>query len=260
MSQKVIKGSTKLSETIRSRRIELGLTIEEAASRASVGTKTWCRYEAGESIRQDKAKGICKALNWNRLPNDDNENDIEFNIDEYKKHEAWSENISECFGEAAAISFAIGSDILLDDVEEDLSEISKLPKGSHIGQLTVSMIKDMLPEQFLMKYDYDFLYSLKMCIIRLRRMASNNVNFVAHSVMEELAMYLIVESAEFLMEAISAEMEAYGIEDVDMWKDWIFDLFGDMDIITCLYSDFYLTRENIYHFDHWMEEQFYCQS
>lgn len=260
MSQKVIKGTTKLSEAIRSRRIELGLTIEEAASRASVGTKTWCRYEAGESIRQDKAKGICKALNWNRLPKDDKENDIEFNINEYKNHKAWSEYISECFGETAAISFAIGSDILLDDIEEDLSEISKLPQGSHIGQLTISMIKDMLPEQFLMKYDYDFLYSLKMCVIRLRQMASNNVRFVAHSVMEELAMYLIVESAEFLMEVMSAEMEACGIDDVDMWKDWIYDLFDDMDIITFLYSNIYLTSENTYHFDHWMEEQFYCQS
>ena len=258
MSQKVIKGTTKLSDAIRSRRIELGLTIEEAASRASVGTKTWCRYEAGESIRHDKAKGICKALNWNRLPNGDKENDIEFNIVEYKNHEVWSEYISECFGEAAAISFAIGSDILLDDIEEDLNEISKLPQGSHIGQLTVSMIKDMLPEQFLMKYDYNFLYSLKMCIIRLRQMASNNVRLVAHSVMEELAMYLIVESAEFLMEVMSAEMEACGMDDVDMWKDWIFDLFDDMDIITFLYSNIYLTRENTYHFDHWMEEQFYC--
>lgn len=256
MSQKVIKGTTKLSEAIRSRRIELGLTIEEAASRASVGTKTWCRYEAGESIRQDKAKGICKALNWNRLPNDNSENDNEFNISEYKNHEVWSEYISESFGEVAAISFAIGSDILLDDIEEDLNEISKLPQGSHIGQLPISMIKDMLPEQFLMKYDYDFLYSLRMCVIRLRQMASNNVNFVAHSVMEELAMYLIMESAEFLMEVMSAEMEACGIEDVDMWKDWIYDLFGDMDIITCLYSNFYLTRDNIYHFEHWMEEQF----
>ena len=50
------------------------LTIEEAASRAGVGTKTWCRYEAGESIRSDKCKGVCKALNWLSLPGQESRN------------------------------------------------------------------------------------------------------------------------------------------------------------------------------------------
>lgn len=63
MTQKTIQGNADLAKQIRLRRSELGLTIEEAASRAGVGTKTWCRYEAGESIRSDKCKGVCKALN-----------------------------------------------------------------------------------------------------------------------------------------------------------------------------------------------------
>ena len=52
MSQKSIKGTSKLGEAIKSRRQELGLTIEEAATKAGVGIKTWCRYESGESIRR----------------------------------------------------------------------------------------------------------------------------------------------------------------------------------------------------------------
>lgn len=68
MAQKTIQGNKELARQIKSRRNELGLTIEEAASRAGVGTKTWCRYEAGESIRMDKCKGVCKALNWGVLP------------------------------------------------------------------------------------------------------------------------------------------------------------------------------------------------
>lgn len=90
MSQKVIQGTRQLSEKIRNRRLELGLTIEEAASKASVGTKTWCRYEAGESIRRDKAKGICKALNWHTLPDDAAEDAHDFDIAEFKNHKAWS--------------------------------------------------------------------------------------------------------------------------------------------------------------------------
>ena len=257
MTQQIIKGTTKLSKKIRSRRLELGLTIEEAASKAGIGTKTWCRYEAGESMRKDKAKGVCKALNWKVIPSDVVEDDSIFNMDEYKNHEAWSEYISECYGEAAAISFVIGSDIVLDYIEEDLSELERLPKGSHVGQLKSSMIKDILPEQFLMQYDYEFLYCLKICIMRLRNWACNSL--VAHSVMEELALYLFVEASEFLMETMFDEMKLFGIEDVDEWNDWLYDVLGDMDIITWLYSNNYLDCNHTYHFSHWMEAQFYCE-
>ena len=71
MAQKIIHGNMTLAEQIKSRRNELGLTIEEAAIRAGVGTKTWYRYETGKSIRKDKCKGICRALNWRILPGND---------------------------------------------------------------------------------------------------------------------------------------------------------------------------------------------
>ena len=64
MAQKSIPGNEILAKQIKSRRNELGLTIEEAASRAGVGTKTWCRYEAGEAIRSDKAN--CQTENRDR--------------------------------------------------------------------------------------------------------------------------------------------------------------------------------------------------
>lgn len=67
MPLKALQGNETLARQIKSRRNELGLTIEEAASRAGIGTKTWCRYEAGESIRIDKCKKLCKALHWNDL-------------------------------------------------------------------------------------------------------------------------------------------------------------------------------------------------
>lgn len=257
MSQKVIKGTPRLAEAIRSRRRELGLTIEESAFRAGVGVKTWCRYESGGSIRQDKTKGICKTLNWHTFPSEDDGNDIVFNIDEYKSHEAWSEFISNNYGETAAISFVIGSDIILDNLDEDLEELSALPKGTHVGQLAVSMTKDILPSQFLMRYDYDFLYCLKTTVLKLRRVAHHSTHFSARSVMEELAIYLCVEESKFLMECMMPDMEACGVDGLDTWDDWAFDLFDDMDIVTCLYSNYYVTNDHIYHFDHWTEEQFY---
>ena len=158
MTQKKIQGNAALAKQIRLRRSELGLTIEEAASRAGVGTKTWCRYEAGESIRSDKCKGVCKALNWLSLPGQEALEPAEFSLEEYKDHEAWSRFLEDEFGTRAALSFAIGSDLLLDHLQEDMNELAAMPAGSHIGQLEVSFIDGFLPQQFLMHYTYEFLF------------------------------------------------------------------------------------------------------
>lgn len=257
MSQQAIKGTPKLAEAIRNRRKELGFTIEEAAIKAGVGTKTWCRYEAGEAIRKDKSRGICKVLNWHALPGISDNDNTEFDLEEYKNHTAWSNYICDRFGEAAAVSFVIGSDIVLDYLEEDLNELSQMPRGTHVGQLQVSSMKDILPEQFLMKYDYEFIYHLKITVERLREIARHSNDFLAHSVMQELAIYLFVEESKFLMECMTPEMEDCGVSGMNMWDEWVFDLFEDMDIVTCLYSGDYLMPDHIYHFDHWTECQFH---
>ena len=257
MSLKVIKGTQKLAEAIKSRRQELGLTIEEAASRAGVGTKTWCRYETGESIRNDKAKGICKALNWHIIPSESNDDGVEFNLSRYKNHEAWSRYICDKFGEAAAISFVIGSDIVLDYLDDDLRELATLPKGTHVGQLPFSMMQAILPEQFLMRYDYEFLYSLRATVVKIREIAHYSNCLLAHSVMDELAIYLFAKESEFLMECMMEDMEDQHVKGLYMWQEWIFDLFEDKDIETFLYADYCLPEDHIYHYNHWTEDQFY---
>lgn len=36
------------------------------------------------------------------------------------------------------MAFAAGSDILLDDIKEDMTGLASMPCGSHIGQLSIS--------------------------------------------------------------------------------------------------------------------------
>lgn len=247
MAPKTIQGSEALAKQIRSRRNELGLTIEEAASRASVGTKTWSRYEAGESIRKDKWKGICRALNWNNFPEQEEEQGIF--VQKYKGHKAWSEFLEENFGTRAAAAFAAGSDGLLYHMEEDISDLASMPAGTHIGQLKVSRLYDKLPEQFLMHYNYELLYQLKSQLHRLRRRAKLGYSMKAHSVMEELLIYLCNKEASILM-------KLYDVND-EPEEEWVFDLFDDMDIITFLYSDVYLSPDHPYHFSHWNDQVFY---
>ncbi|MCQ4636097.1 helix-turn-helix transcriptional regulator [Anaerovorax odorimutans] len=254
MVQKSIKGGLELAGAIKRRRNELNLTIEEAALKAGIGTKTWSRYEAGESIRKDKYKGVCKALNWPSFPEKesvDGRNVIDFG--DYVNHEAWSPFLAAEFGKYAAVSFVIGSDILLDHIEEDMAALSSMPRGTHIGEISVSWLESLLPVQFLMRYDYDFLYVLRTTVGRFRSQASQDNPMVAHSAIEELALYLIVEESRFLMESMGSDME-----ECDGWDDWIYDIFDDMDLITFLYSDMYLVQGDTYHFDRWMEGQFYC--
>lgn len=253
MAQKTISGNQDLAERIRARRNELHLTIEEAARRAGIGTKTWCRYEAGESIRQDKSKGVCKALNWIQLPTDEEEENT-VNWEKERKHEAWSKYLEDNFGKVVALSFSIGSDILLDYIKQDLEELAKQPKGTHIGQLGASFLESILPEQFLMNYDYDFLYIMKSKLIQLRQHAKWGHKIIAHSVLEEIILVLVEEESEFLLESY----DNLELED-DYWKEWAYDVLGDADIDMFLYSNEYLSADDSYHFSHWLEQQFYCE-
>lgn len=258
MSGRIIKGSLELGTKIKRRRNELGYTIEEAASKAGVGTKTWSRYESGESIRRDKIINICKVLNWNKLPGQE-DNEPKFDIIEYKHNEAWSQALADNLGESAAISFIIGSEILLDNIQQDLDALSCRPKGTHIGELEISWLKDSLPPQFLMQYDYDFLYYFKTILLHYRSQASNKECFIAHTVMEEIVLYIIMEESTFLMESIIPHLQSGEDDDTFYdWNNWPFELFDDVDVVTFLYGDSYLTQDHPYHFQHWKEDQFYC--
>ncbi len=257
MAQRSFQGGQELAKRIKLRRNELNMTIEEAALKAGVGTKTWSRYEAGAPIRMDKCKGICKALNWCDLSNAEERETGAFLIEEYKNHEAWSEFLADNYSDMAAASFAAGSDILLDYIKQDLSDLMSMPAGSHIGQLDTSFIDGELPPQFIMKYDYDFLYRMKCTLADLRMRAKLGAPIVAHSVMEELTIYLCSEEASALIELGTDVDELEKYQDLGGYKDWVFDLFDDMDIITFLYSDEYLEEDHPYHFSHWSDQQFY---
>jgi len=262
MPPKTIKSSNELGLTIKKRRNELNLTIEEAAIKAGIGTKTWCRYESGESIRRDKVRGICKALKWKSIP-EKNDTGINENVDfdEYRKSETWSAYLEEHFGKYAALSFVIGSDILLDEINEDISALSKMPKGSHIGESPSSFISPIMPEQFLVRYDYEFMIALRQTLIRFRDIAPSANKIIAHRVIDELVLYLIQEESQFFIEQIELDIGTNAEDKYIAWSQWAFKIFENMDIENFLYSDLYLLQPNdMYHFDNWFKQQFYTEN
>ena len=263
MAQKAIQGSMELAKKIRQRRQELGLTIEDAASHAGVGTKTWCRYEAGESIRNDKLKGICKALNWLTLPGEHNADDELLSVAEYKTHEAWSTFLEYNFGIRAAMAFAIGSDILNDHIREDMEELASLPRGSHVGQLDISQLQGILPKQFLMCYDFDFLYRMR-CLLNIMRSNAHRGNpMFPLTVMEEVIFQLCCTEASVLMELGIDEEDEVLPSSEWTYEEWKYAFFDEMDILSVdeyLYSDIYLTSDHPYHFSHWFDQQFHTSN
>jgi len=259
MPPKTIQGTHDLAEKIKKRRQELKLTIEEAAARAGVGVKTWCRYEAGESIRQDKCRGVCKALNWISFPSGEETDNFISLVNEHKQNKTWPVFIEREFGPISALSFAAGSELFLDHLDDDLVGLSSMPAHSHIGQLEYSMLADALPPQYRMNYTYDFLYRMKCVLLRLRKKAIHDSGFAAHSVMEELLVYLCNEEGKAFVELCTG-LDLNGEQAKnDRLDEWPFELFDDMDIVTWLYSDFYLTDDHNYSFCHWFDQQFYIQ-
>lgn len=191
-------------------------------------------------------------------------------FEKFQKHEAWAESICNTYGIRAAISFAVGSDIVLDYIIGALSELAYRPRGTHVGELSDEFsvaLASLLPKQFLMKYDYDFIYLLKTTVETLRTFAACGREIVAHTVMEELAIYMFAEAACAYREEQEL-LEEMGADD-DYSEDWnglsfdsiwAFDILGDMDIVTALYSGIYMEPGWTYHFDNWRKIQFYTDS
>lgn len=267
MPPRTKKGSADLADAIKQRRHELGMSAEEAARRAGVGTKTWFRYESGSSIRSDKIKGVCRALSWPALPMPEDattEPNEEYawleSID--ATHEAWSSTLKEAFGRKAAVSFAVGSDILLDYLDEDLCELAKMPAGTHLGELSFSWLVDLLPQQFLPQYTYQFVFRLRTVLLRYCIRAGCGQEMHAHSPAEELLVRLIRDFSFDAIEEWTPEQDDNASEDAlwletEGWREWPEDLCGDDDFSMFLDDRHWVEEGNPYHFDRWFEPQFY---
>lgn len=255
MPPRVVSNSVELGCEIKKRRVELGYTIEEAAKKTGVGQKTWSRYEAGEAIRSDKLGKVLRVLKWNAFPPDSADPCVD---DPFSKidpsHEAWSRFLANTFGTRTACMFAIGYDLVSDYVNEELEELRSLPAGTHVGQLSVSWLSYMLPPQFLMKYDYEFVFALKHALNSLKLSAKSGKQLVAHTVLEEIATYLIETEADSYMELFDVE-EPY--ED-ECPEGLLGEICGDIDVYTFLYSSYHFVQPGeTYHFDNWLKPQFY---
>ncbi|UUX35209.1 helix-turn-helix domain-containing protein [Fundicoccus culcitae] len=258
MSTDSMRKTEELARIIKDRRLELALTVQKASNIASVGVQTWKKYEAGNPIRQDKIKGILKALEWTKFPDNLNSDEsIQSLLNEYQSHDAWSKTVFEYHGLFAAISFCAGTDILSDYIDHDLEELSSLPKGTHIGQLQDSELSFFLPSDYLMEYDYNFLFSLRKSLNSLISQYTHGNSLVAHKPIDEILLYLTVSVSDEYIKEIRDNLSFEESEKFEYSDGWIFDVFDDMDVETYLFSNFDIGIPNDYQFNNWFKEIFY---
>ncbi len=270
MPPRIVQSNPYIGNRIKEQRILLNLSIEEAARISGVGAKTWGRYEAGQSIRADKVKGVCKALKWKTLPADDNQRQEA--EDEYawleeidSSDEGWSAALNETYGRKAAVSFAVGSAALLDYMNEDLNALKEHPASTHLSQIPWSYLADMLPGQYLMRYDYDFLFRFRAALISYRNRVAYGEDLYAHTVAEELLVRLIrdlsfdsVSDWEPRRKSIRVDgNESYDLD--DLWEDWPENLCDDDDASYCLDDDRYTEPGEMFSFERWFEPQFWVE-
>lgn len=207
--------------------------------------------------------------------NDDLHVKEEINLSEYKESKGWSAFLEDNFGTLSAILFAAGSDLLLDAIEHEMYELSLMPIGSHVGQINSSVLKDNLPQQFMTRYDYEFLYKFRSELINMRMRAMDGLSIIAHSVAQELIIYIsnemgkiaaesdenvkkLVTDHKLIYDKLSFEMDDEDLDEMKFYdEDWVFTLFGDADILSELYSGRAVAKGNSYHIKHWFEEQFF---
>lgn len=267
MPPKTIQVNKNLANQIKARRSELGLSIEEAASRAGIGAKTWGKYEGGQSIRSDKAAAVCKVLKWKNFPDDSaaetvNETTTKESLAIDSTHAAWSQFLKDEYGYKGAASFAFGTDILLDYINQDLEDLSHLPKGTHVGQLPDSWTIDLLPSQYLMKYDYDFLFRLRADLIRYRMRAKQGHDLMAHTVAQEMLVRLIRDASFELVsdwESDETDLDEDGHPRDLGWNEWPEDICGDDDFRSYINDDEWTNEDDAYSFDNWFKPQLHLK-
>ena len=263
LAPRTVAGSEELGSLIRIRREELGLSIEQAASSAGLGSETWRRYENGSSIRQDKLRAVCRALKWRTLPvvgsrsTTDDQDPPPGMWELAARSSAYAPSLVEEYGEEAARVFAVGCDITSDQIKDDLEQLRSMPRGSHVGEVPASWLDDQLPPRWLMRYDYDFLFRLRATVEALRLRAVHpsydGIPHFTRCVADDLALHLIMEQGMVAFEDTDHPVEQHDV------GEWEYEMNSEDDeVITLLYSEWFdSSPDQQWHFDRWFDPTYH---
>ncbi|GAA0276367.1 helix-turn-helix domain-containing protein [Cryptosporangium japonicum] len=241
--------TAEIGAAIRARRLELGLTIEQAAASAGVGSESWRRYEQGKAIRRDKVRGLCRVLRWANLPASDGEAAARTpradpNWDAATEWAGFSTAVAARHGEARARAFELGFQLVVaEQLEHDLEALRERPRGSHLGELSESWLANWLPERFVTHYEYELLYRLRAASLRIADRLASRTSQLTRCPAEALMLYVIVEDG-------AGEVN----REVD-YLDWMRELIDeDLDAVRTLFDRTVdIPVDHPWHYKNWFE-------
>lgn len=250
--------SKSLANYIHHRRLEVGVSSTDLAEISNMSKSNWESFEKNGGAIPLKSKDIILDLLFlERFPKEKECDFIDKLFEEAKENKLWPGKIYQTMGLTPALSFIAGCEILSDDINNDLEELSKLPKESHLGQLDTSLLLSLLPQQFITKYDYEFVYKLSKVLAQYTSRNKVGSSYTAHNVIEEICLYLIAKESILYFESLDENSHLQLKELLDYNDEWPFDIFDDMDSYTFLYTDIYIEEDSPYHFKNWFVPQFY---
>ncbi|PHP53503.1 helix-turn-helix domain-containing protein [Actinomyces ruminis] len=164
--------------------------------------------------------------------------------------EVYSQRLARTLGEDTARCFALGAFLFDMSVAEDLGNLARLPRGTHLGQLDETHIGSTLPQLWLTRYDYEFVFQLRGTARDMALRLTDGGPAVGEPLARTLADVLVLHDIFNLGGAIA---DSRGADiDEDRWDGWVDALSGpDQPAHALIAMGLIPPADAPEHFDNW---------
>ncbi|NDR53069.1 helix-turn-helix transcriptional regulator [Actinomyces sp. 565] len=138
--------------------------------------------------------------------------------------EVYSQRLARTLGEDAARCFALGTFLFDMSVAEDLEGLASLPRGAHLGQLDETHIGSTLPQLWLTRYDYEFVFQLRGTARDMTLRLTDAGPASAEPLVRTMADAIVLHDI-FNLGGVIADSRGAGIDE-DRWEAWVDALSG----------------------------------
>ena len=164
----------------------------------------------------------------------------------------YSPRLVGMLGEKAARCFAVGAFLYDQSLAEDLDSLKELPRGTHLGELEDTHIGTTLPNLWLTRYDYEFVFQMRrsaqlLCLRLTGEEELADDGPLVRSMAEALALHDVYDLG------CTVGAAARGVlVDQGTWEEWVDALSGpDRPAHRAIYTMMIPPADSPEHFDNW---------
>ncbi|WP_311471551.1 helix-turn-helix transcriptional regulator [uncultured Actinomyces sp.] len=164
----------------------------------------------------------------------------------------YSPRLAGMLGEKAARCFAMGAFLYDQSLAEDLDGLGELPRGTHLGELEDTHIGTTLPNLWLTRYDYEFVFQMRrsaqlLCLRLTGEEELADDGPLVRSMAEALALHDVFD----LGCTIGSATHGVLVER-ETWEEWVDALSGpDRPARRAIFTMMIPPADSPEHFDNW---------